>query len=428
MYNKNSILQVLCGLFFQCVRVRHWQSMVYLEHVRTSELTDVDRSDTTVSGDGVVSNAPSSLTYRRHMQPTKDTTLIQLVDPMQNHSMDQEDKKTPLTLLNLPQDAEIRKKNLEFQRRAEYAAHYGIERMRMYPWKWVEFIVNVLWVFILWLIFSTKVPTDGPWLYFHYFTNWMWTTNVIYYTVDLITYLDYSGTLQFYWLYCAWWPFFGNVCQVFWLVMPLLWMNPRIVVETAEEIGWSATLVGERLVHVLPLVRAWFYLWCRSRDIIDVLRHYWWENRRDRWYFSIYMLLMWLGGNLLIAAYCLNYDFHRVYGLDLNVGVAFVMIQVVFLLFLVLPILLMSPAGAVMRLYGFRHTEEMPLELHELELARTPPTVSDMKRRAKGGSGAHAPADLAWPSNVIFRPLPREAPEAKPMKYHWLMKRLTSWI
>lgn len=314
------------------------------------------------------------------------------------------------------------------QRRVENAAHYEIERLRMYPWKWVEFIVNVVWVFMLWFIFSVKVPTDGPWLYFHYFTNWMWTTNVLYYTVDLLTYLDYSGTLQFYWLYVAWWPFFGNVCQVFWLVIPLLWLNPRIVVETADQIGWSATLVGERIVHVLPLVRAWFYLWCRSRDIIDILRHYWWENPRDRSFFAFYMVYMWLGGNLLIAAYCLNYDFHRVYGLDLNYGVAFVMIQVIFVLFLILPILLMSPAGAVMRLYGFRHADEMPLELHELQMARTPPTASDMARRAKGGSGAVAVKNLQLPRNVVFRKLPQERALSTVMKCHWLIKRAFSWM
>jgi hypothetical protein len=304
------------------------------------------------------------------------------------------------------------------------AAHYGIERMQMYPWKWVDFVVNVLWVFVLWMIFGAKIPTDGAWLYFHYFTNWMWTINTVFYTVDLITYLDYTGTLQFYWLYVAWWPFFGNVCQVFWLVIPLLWLNPRIVVETADQIGWSATLVGERLVHVLPLVRAWFYLWCRSRDIIDVLRHYWWCNDRDRRFFAGYILIMWLSGNSLIAAYCLNYDFHRVYGLDLNIGVAFLMIQVIFALFLVLPILLMSPAGAVMRLYGFRHAGDVPLELKEVQLARTPPTVEGALSRTKGG----AQSQPQLPPNVIFRELPCNTKDTNCLDYHWMIERALSWM
>lgn len=312
--------------------------------------------------------------------------------------------------------------------RVHHAAHYGVERLRMYPWKWVDFVVNVVWVFLLWLVFGSKVPSDGPWLYFHYFTNWMWTSNTIYYTVDLLTYLDYSGTLQFYWLYVAWWPFFGNVCQVFWLVIPLLWMNPRIVVETAEEIGWSATLVGERLVHVLPLVRAWFYLWCRSRDIIDVLRHYWWERPRDRWFFALYVLLMWLGGNLLIAAYCLSYDFHKVYGLDLNVGVAFLMIQVNFALFLVAPILLMSPAGAVMRLYGFKHADEAPVELHEVREARTPPTASAAASRAKGAAMAAGVASSALPPDVILQPVPPDVKRMHCMEYHWLLERALGWM
>lgn len=313
--------------------------------------------------------------------------------------------------------------------RVQHAAHYGIERLRMYPWKWVDFVVSVVWVFLLWLVFGSKVPTDGPWLYFHYFTNWMWTSNTIYYTVDLVTYLDYSGTLQFYWLYVAWWPFFGNVCQVFWLVIPLLWMNPRIVVETAEEIGWSATLVGERLVHVLPLVRAWFYLWCHSRDIIDVLRHYWWERSRDRWFFALYVLLMWLGGNLLIAAYCLSYDFHRVYGLDLNIGVAFLMIQVNFALFLVAPILLMSPAGAVMRLYGFRHADDAPVELREVQDARTPPAANAAALRAKGAAAAIvADTKSALPRDIILQPVPADAHRVHCMEYHWLLDRALGWM
>lgn len=308
----------------------------------------------------------------------------------------------------------------------QHAAHYGIERLRMYPWKWVDFVVNVVWVFLLWLVFGSKVPTDGPWLYFHYFTNWMWTSNTIYYTVDLLTYLDYTGTAQFYWLYVAWWPFFGNVCQVFWLVMPLLWMNPRIVVETAEEIGWSATLVGERLVHVLPLVRAWLYLWCRSRDIIDVLRHYWWERPRDRRFFAGYVLFMWLAGNLLIAAYCLSYDFHRVYGLDLNIWVAFLMIQVNFALFLVGPIILMSPAGAVMRLYGFKHTDEAPVELREVEEARTPPTASAAALRARGN--AQAAGATVLPPDVLLQPVPTDAHRVNCMGYHWLLEQAVGWM
>lgn len=393
--------------------------MVYIERVRRV------RSTRSASP-----NEPPS-DEQKHPQGHSDPTSLNTHTTHKTQSITDLGDVSTIDVVDL-EDAVRRKQasvhRQHIQRRVENAAHYGIERLRMYPWKWVEFVVNVVWVFVLWFIFSAKVPTDGPWLYFHYFTNWMWTTNVLYYTVDLLTYLDYSGTLQFYWLYVAWWPFFGNVCQVFWLVIPLLWLNPRIVVETAEQIGWSATLVGERIVHVLPLVRAWFYLWCRSRDIIDILRHYWWENPRDRNFFALYMMFMWLGGNLLIAAYCLNYDFHRVYGLDLNYGVAFVMIQVIFVLFLILPVLLMSPAGAVMRLYGFRHADEMPLELHELQMARTPPTVSDMARRAKGGSGSVAVKNLQLPPNVVFRRLPQERMPSTVMKCHWLLKRAFSWM
>lgn len=245
---------------------------------------------------------------------------------------------------------------------ASDVAHYGREYLTMYPLKWFELGINVVWVSLLWTVLIGKNIGDGPWLYYHYFTNWMWTLNTIFYTVDLIGYADWTGTLQFYWICIAWWPFFGNVCEVFALVIPLLYINPAILLDTAEEIGWPTALLGERIVHVIPFFRAMLWLLLRQQDVIDVLSHFWWRTTRDKKFFVCYVILVVLLANAMIAAYVLNFNFHRVYGIELSWWWVLVMVEAIYALTIVLPIIFLSPIGSVIRHNAYRRAP-LPLLL-----------------------------------------------------------------
>lgn len=264
----------------------------------------------------------------------------------------------------------------------EQIVRYGIEPMRMDSIaKWCALGLEVLWVLILWGVWVAKMVGDGPGPYSHYFTNWMWTINTIYFTVDLLGYADWTGTVHFYWLYTAWWPFFGNVSAVFWLVIILLGLDPKIVIEAAEQYGWGATLVGERLVHVIPYFVAIVYGFLRYEDITDVLARFWLRTVRDRCIFAAYVLLMVLLSNMIILGYCANFDFQRVYGVHIPFWQAVILIEIIYVAFVVVPILLLSPFGArfrknafrrgahtrvAMRLMGVRKGDEIVLTKREL--------------------------------------------------------------
>lgn len=274
--------------------------------------------------------------------------------------------------------------------------HYGQEYLTMYPLKWIELCINVVWVGILWVVLVGKNASDGPWLYYHYFTNWMWTMNVVFYTVDLATYTDWTGTAQFFWIYVAWWPFFGNVCQVFVLVFPLLYINPAILIDTADEIGWSSALIGERLVHVIPFFRAILWLLLRQRDIVDVLGHFWWHKARDRKFFIGYLMMVLVGANGIIIIYCLNHDFRRVYGVDIQPFASVFLIELIFFLSIVLPVVVMSPLGLPLRHHAY-HRRTMPLFLTAEEVQKVSERSSILplfdrqhsKTSAAGGADSH---------------------------------------
>ena len=209
-----------------------------------------------------------------------------------------------------------------------------------------------IWVGILWIMLIGKVTT-GTWDdYLRHFTNWMWTYNTIYYTLDLVTLgMLRNRAWEHNVLLVVWWNLFGNVWLVFFLVFILLYDNPYIVLDVMEEYGGDmyagSVLVFERVFHVLPAVFALFALFMRMPDLILAMRYEFEHNwRRGR---PIY-LYAYIGVTFLLSftpflIYYICLDPNEVYGVNTPVWLGMVVLLSTMGSCVLLPVIFLSPMG-----------------------------------------------------------------------------------
>lgn len=214
-------------------------------------------------------------------------------------------------------------------------------RLPPYFGKWFFFGAEVLWTLFLWAGAIATIYVDGFDVYAHYFTNWMWTINLIYYTVDLLTFVDMSGRVQFKWIAIMWWPLWGNVSQVFFLVFIMFCDNPDIIGQPAKEYGLCPVLLVDRFKHVLPFVFGWMYMIFRHKDfriiLINIAGFGW------RWLTAL-VLFNFASAHLILFGYWSNFDFYRVYGLSLSLWIGVLLVELIYILSIVIVVLWFSPA------------------------------------------------------------------------------------
>ena len=82
-------------------------------------------------------------------------------------------------------------------------------------------ILDVLWSIVLWGVLIYKIVNDSPEEYFKYYTNWTWTYNTMFYTVDFILIMLSTRFFEYLFHMTFWWNFYCNVWLVGILVFPL---------------------------------------------------------------------------------------------------------------------------------------------------------------------------------------------------------------
>jgi hypothetical protein len=229
----------------------------------------------------------------------------------------------------------------EEQERAQFMVT-KIEYLSLYPTKVVAFFLSFALALLLWISLFVRAELDGVSTYMQYFTNWMFTFNVVFYTGDVVSYFDWTGSIQHFWIAFVWWPFFANVAQVFWLVIVLLVQNPDLLMESADEYGLGLTLAVERFIHVIPFVFCLLWGILRVRDITHVMARFPWADGY-KWLFVLYVAYNLLLANAFLLCYWANYDFYEVYNVSLNPGFGIVLIEIIYLLHNTLGIILFSP-------------------------------------------------------------------------------------
>lgn len=241
------------------------------------------------------------------------------------------------------------------EQRAEQEAEFLASRIPyplQYFMKAPVFGLTVGWWIICFVGTAAKVAfNDGSFTQF--FTNWMWVFNFVFYTFDVISYFDPTGYINFYLIYGVWPPFFGNVAQVFFIVMMILYEHPQLITDEADEFGWGIVILVERIVHVMPFVVQLFWIAMRAPDIILVLKSFQWR-RGFRAIFLIYLFMIYVFAHIPFITYIGVYDFHKVYHVWIPEWIGLILAEIIFIMTVLLPVAALSPAMEDCRGYAYR--------------------------------------------------------------------------
>lgn len=257
-------------------------------------------------------------------------------------------------------------KNIEHQDELAHQVRFGIEYLHMDPLKVVGLFVVIPWLILLYLMEAYKVYVDGASVHYSYFTNWMLTVDIVYYTGYLIALLDYTGTLMYVWLSCVFWVFFANNIQVSLLVRIVLWSNARLMVDAQHDFGPEMALAGDWFMHVLTTGIAVAHAICIHQDLIDTLARFVLFTWRDWLFFVLYVVGEYFCAASIILGYCANFDFHHVYHVHVPFWEGLLVVAVIYFLVQTVPILFMSPLSARWRAHAYRPSTRNALVLEAI--------------------------------------------------------------
>lgn len=193
--------------------------------------------------------------------------------------------------------------------------HYA----RLGPIPTLAFFLVMGWTFVLWAAALVKIADSSFTEYIQFFTNWSWTIQLLFFTADLLCYMDTSGRCHRILTGHPFWLVYSITWTVFWLVFLLLANNPDIFNDVAEEgdLSMSTVLLGDRLVHVLPPIAMSAFMWHRWHGITH---HVWWIRHTE--VYSVVTVVLqvlldvYLAPLLFSALYAAGYDPRAVYDVD----------------------------------------------------------------------------------------------------------------
>lgn len=215
------------------------------------------------------------------------------------------------------------------------------------PARWFRFCITMSWCFVLWLGTGVRIMIDDG-HYFMYFTNWIWTFNLVFYSFDFIGFLDFTNQVHFYLIYGVLWMFFGQVSVVFWEVNFILYEAPQLMTDQAEKYGYGTVIVAEKLVHTFPYIVILVWLMCAFPEIIKVLATFpWVKGHKLR--FVGYVAMNFAFAQVPFGIYMANYDFNKVYQVTYPFWFGVILSEFLFLISIVLPIMILSPMLARLR-------------------------------------------------------------------------------
>lgn len=140
---------------------------------------------------------------------------------------------------------------------------------RWTPRRITAFVIEVIFVLLLWSVIIAKIYYDDASEVFRFLTNWTWMLNCVFWTLDLA--FGYAFPSTFFTYFSALFVWFVNGVNwvVFWLVFALLYNNPQMIQDAIEEIHVTlgVVLIGERAFHVLLTIWTTVWLQLRSYEI-----------------------------------------------------------------------------------------------------------------------------------------------------------------
>lgn len=144
----------------------------------------------------------------------------------------------------------------------------GLLRHRRYA----AFGILVVWTLAIWVSLIGKAIVDSSTDYIQHFTNWGWTINVVYYTLDIIATIcdwvqgDEDHVALSFVINTLLWTLLGTVWVIFWMVTAILAINPGMLTDSGMSLG--VILVFHVWFHYLPAIFALLYVFAlRPGDI-----------------------------------------------------------------------------------------------------------------------------------------------------------------
>lgn len=222
------------------------------------------------------------------------------------------------------------------------------------------------WEIILGIVMVWKLRNDGV-RYFHFYTNWNWTLQFVFFLLELIASTGVSKSLSMFNITIMFWWVMGTTTLVFFLVFVMFHDNADFLLKLMKENGgpydsW-VVLDANAVFHVLILVSMLIYILFRKKDIDDCIYPVLWrtpkqEKRLKKWqaelaledeedYFEDgcdwiecspqfswnYFIYVIMCPASFIGIYMLSFDVYTVYGLTTNVGVLCVFGLIVLIIF-----------------------------------------------------------------------------------------------
>ncbi len=223
---------------------------------------------------------------------------------------------------------------------AEFDGRHDIRRLASYIW-------TLLWGAFLWGVLIFKLVSDDRYDIVRHYTSWSWAMALVFFTLDAVSYFAQSVLFRrivyafFFWF--AW----ANAWIVFWVVYVILGQNPQILLDATVSGGGAYTLgqvlLGERTLHVIPVIALVIWLFLRLPELARATAHYAKYHRssepeyRRRFHYRLaYFLWVTLVPFLTLGIYALVFNIEDTYGVTLHLIWVFFIIAGTLLLFVTL--------------------------------------------------------------------------------------------
>jgi hypothetical protein len=185
-----------------------------------------------------------------------------------------------------------------------------------------SFLFSFTWALVLVGTLIGKFMYESLTSYVMHYTNWNWTINAIFFTVDTISYISsdllYFNLVFFYWITNA------SSWIVFWVVFILFQDNPDILTDLSKDEGGDYSmgflLNMNTLFHVLPAMFIMVYTllrWSALKAVVNNVFHKESSQCERVSYFIIFILYPLWG----IFIYYVSVDIRDVYGVTTNIWI-----------------------------------------------------------------------------------------------------------
>ena len=217
-----------------------------------------------------------------------------------------------------------------------------IQYLRTTKGRYLLAILLFLWILILWAAAIDKVVVWGLDDYIQYFTNWSWTLQLIYYTLDLLFYADGTRCAHYYLLMILWWPLFLTVTAVFILVMVVIGVDAKLFETAVKQYSVSAMLLGDRVVHVIPFVIVIIYAATCAAEIGEVMGAMC-DNGKYGIRFIRYVVINYATPIAYVFLYMVTNNYQKVYHVSTNIAVACVAVAILYAVIYGIALAMMMP-------------------------------------------------------------------------------------